>query len=91
MRTQTTLQAALKKFEEEQKLVSTKLEELDNVWLRGGAIMEEREFMVSCQKRYDDLHLQEKELDFKIRFTKWILEEDKKGKENVDERTKETD
>ena len=74
MKTQATLQAALKKFEEELVLVRTKLKELDDVWLRGGAIMQEREFLVECQKRYDDLRLQEKELDFKIRFTKWVLE-----------------
>lgn len=74
MKTQTTLQAAINKFEEELSLVQTKLEELDDVWLRGGAIMQEREFLVECQKRYDQLLEQKKELDFKIRFTKWVLE-----------------
>jgi hypothetical protein len=74
MKTQATLQAAINKFEEELTLVQTKLEELDDVWLRGGAIMQEREFLVECQKRYDQLLEQKKELDFKIRFTKWVLE-----------------
>ena len=75
MKTQTAVQAALNKYEEEIALVRTKLEELDDVWLRGGAIMQEREFLVQCQKRYDELRLQEKEWDFKIRFAKWILED----------------
>jgi hypothetical protein len=74
MKTQTTLQAAINKFEEERSLVQTKLEDLDNVWLQAGAIMDNREFLVECQKRYDQLLEQRKELDFKIRFTKWVLE-----------------
>jgi hypothetical protein len=76
MKTQATLQAALNKYKKE---LATIRERLENVteWLDATEFMRSPDLFVAQVKERDELRAREKDMDFKVRFTEWILEDDK--------------
>ena len=74
MKTTDALKNALDKYQDELALVREKIKELDDVYVRAGAVMDNKDFLVACSKQLDELRKLEYEADFRVRFTKWVLE-----------------
>lgn len=85
MKTQATLQAALNKYKKELATIRDRLENV-TAWLDAAEFMQSPDLFVAQVKERDELRAREKDMDFKIRFTKWVLEDEKpKGQENGQE------
>lgn len=80
MKTQKALTLALNKYTEELGKIRERLD-WTRTWLDAANFMQEPNLFVAQIKEKDDLLNREKEMEFKIRFTKWVLE-DEQPKEN---------
>ena len=80
MKTQKALTLALNKYTEELGKIQERLEWTTS-WLDAANFMEVPELFIAQRKEKDDLLKRESEMEFKIRFVKWVLE-DEKPKEN---------
>lgn len=74
MKTAETLQTALTRYEQELATIRLKIKELDEVWEGAGKVMLNREFFTACVQKEMQLRKQEAEAEFRIKFTKWVLE-----------------
>lgn len=74
MKTAETLQTALTRYEQELATIRLKIKELDEVWENAGKVMLNREFFTACVQKEMQLRKQEAEAEFRIKFTKWVLE-----------------
>ena len=74
MKTAETLQTALTRYEQELATIRLKIKELDEVWEDAGKFMHNREFFTACVQKEMQLRKQEAEAEFRIKFTKWVLE-----------------
>lgn len=80
MKTAETLKLALAKYKTELNKVRERLDWTKS-WLDAANFMQEPSLFVAQVEERKDLQKREQELDFKIRFTEWVLE-DNKPKEN---------
>lgn len=81
MKTQETLKAALKKYEEENNKIDRQLDVVEKIL--GGDLettnaktvsFEDSKRIAAFAIEKQELKEQKKEIDFKIRFAKWVLE-----------------
>ena len=77
MKTEQTLKIARQKYQEELDQVRDLLHDV-RVWARSSDKMNHDQLLIAQTKEREDLQQQEKELDFKVRFVDWVLEDDKK-------------
>lgn len=85
MKTRETLVLALTKYNEELGKIRERLDWTKS-WLDAANFMQSPDLFVAQVKERDELREREKEMDFKIRFAKWVLEDEKpKGQENGQE------
>lgn len=82
MKNKDTLLLAIAKFTDELNKVRERLDWTKS-WLDAANFMQEPSLFVAQVEERKDLQKREQELDFKIRFVKWVLE-DSKQKENDD-------
>ena len=80
MKTAETLNLALAKYKTELNKVRERLDWTKS-WLDAANFMQEPSLFVAQVEERKDLQKREQELDLKIRFTEWVLE-DNKPKEN---------
>lgn len=80
MKNKDTLLLAVAKFTDELNKVRERLDWTKS-WLDAANFMQEPSLFVAQVEERKDLQKREQELDFKIRFVKWVLE-DNKPKEN---------
>lgn len=80
MKTAETLKLALAKYKTELNKVRERLDWTKS-WLDAANFMQEPSLFVAQVEERKDLQKREQQLDFKIRFTEWVLE-DNKPKEN---------
>lgn len=81
MKTQETLKIALKKYEEENDKIDHKLDVIEKI-LDGdfrttnvqNVSFDDSKRLGTFASEKQELKEQKKEIDFKIRFTKWVLE-----------------
>lgn len=74
MKTQATLQAALNKYKKELTTIRERLESV-TMWLDAAEFMQSPDLFVAQVKERDELRAREKDMDFKVCFTEWILED----------------
>lgn len=87
MKTAETLNLALAKYKTELNKVRERLGWTKS-WLDAANFMQEPSLFVAQVEERKDLQKREQELDFKIRFTEWVLEDNKpKGNENGQEKS----
>lgn len=80
MKNKDTLLLAVAKFTDELNKVRERLDWTKS-WLDAANFMQEPSLFIAQVEERKDLQKREQELDFKIRFVKWVLE-DNKPKEN---------
>ena len=80
MKTAETLNLALAKYKTELNKVRERLNWTKS-WLDAANFMQVPDLFIAQVKERDELQKREQEMDFKIRFTEWVLE-DNKPKEN---------
>lgn len=76
MKNKDTLLLAIAKFTDELNKVRERLE-WTKTWLDAANFMQEPSLFVAQVEERKDLQKREQELDFKIRFVKWVLEDSK--------------
>lgn len=76
MKTQETLKLALTKYKKELDQIRERIDWATS-WLDAASFTREPELFVAQVKERDDLRRRETEMDFKIRFVEWILEDEK--------------
>lgn len=77
MKTEQTLRLALAKYKAEQVTIGDRIEACQT-WLDAASFMQVPDLFIAQVKERDELRKRETETDFKIRFTEWVLEDDKK-------------
>lgn len=80
MKTEMSLSLALTKYNEELGKIRERLEWTTS-WLDAANFMQVPDLFIAQVKEREELRKRETEMDFKIRFVKWVLEDDK-PKEN---------
>ena len=80
MKSEDALLLALTKYNEELGKIRERLDWTKS-WLDAANFMQSPDLFVAQVKERDELQKREQEMDFKIRFVKWVLEDDK-PKEN---------
>lgn len=80
MKNKDTLLLAIAKFTDEMNKVRERLDWTKS-WLDAANFMQEPSLFIAQVEERKELQKREQELDFKIRFVKWVLE-DNKPKEN---------
>jgi hypothetical protein len=88
LKNKDTLLLAVAKFTDELNKVRERLDWTKS-WLDAANFMQEPSLFVAQVEERKDLQKREQELDFKIRFVKWVLEDNKpkeneNGKENTE-------
>lgn len=83
MKTQQTLKLALNKYKTELTNIRERIEACQ-IWLDAASFMQSPDLFVAQVKERDELRKRETEIDFKIRFTEWVLEDDKKEEKEDD-------
>lgn len=83
MKSCTSLTLALSKYQEELDKIRERLE-WTKCWLDAANFTQLSDLFIAQVKEREELQKRETEMDFKIRFVKWILEDDK-PKENNNE------
>ena len=76
MKTAQTLKVARTKYQAELDQVRDLIHDV-RVWARSSDKMNCEQLLIAQTKEREDLQQQEKELDFKVRFVDWVLEDDK--------------
>ena len=80
MKNKETLTLALTKYTDELGKIRERLDWTKS-WLGAANFMQVPDLFIAQVKERDELQKREQEMDFKIRFVKWVLE-DNKPKEN---------
>lgn len=75
MKTEQSLNLALNKYEKELVTIRDRIKDV-TVWLDAASFMQHQELFVAQVKERDELRRRETELDFMVRFAKWILEKE---------------
>lgn len=86
MKSQNTLILALNKYEAELGKIRERLD-WAQAWLDAANFMQEQDLFIAQVKERDELRKREQETDFKIRFTKWVLEDEKTKEDTNEQRT----
>lgn len=81
MKTDKALMLALNKYKEELGKIQERLEWTTS-WLDAANFMQSPDLFIAQVKERDELRKRETEMDFKIRFVKWILEDEKTKEES---------
>ena len=80
MKNKETLTLALTKYTDELGKIRERLDWTKS-WLDAANFMQTPDLFIAQVKERDELQKREQEMDFKIRFVKWVLD-DNKPKEN---------
>lgn len=75
MKTEQSLNLALTKYEKELATIRGRIKDV-TVWLDASSFMQHQELFIAQVKERDELRRRETELDFMVRFAKWILEKE---------------
>ena len=86
MKTAQMLNAAIAKYETELKTIRERLD-WTQAWLDAANFMQEPALFVAQVDERKELLKREQEMDFKIRFVKWLLEDEKQKDTTNDTRT----
>lgn len=86
MKTAQMLNAAIAKYETELKTIRERLD-WTQAWLDAANFMQEPALFVAQVDERKELQKREQEMDFKIRFVKWLLEDEKQKDTTNDTRT----
>lgn len=73
MKTEQQLKTALTKYESELATIKERLDWTIS-WLDASNFMQNQELFVAQVKERDELQKREADMDFKIRFVKWVLD-----------------
>ena len=73
MKTELQIKAAVDKYESDLKTIRERLESV-TVWLDAASFMQVPDLFIAQVKERDELRKRETEMDFKVRFAKWVLE-----------------
>lgn len=73
MKTEQQLKTALTKYESELATIKERLDWTIS-WLDAANFVQNQELFVAQVKERDELQKREADMDFKIRFVKWVLE-----------------
>ena len=73
MKTEQQLKTALTKYESELATIKERLDWTTS-WLDAANFMQNQELFVAQVKERDELQKRETDMDFKIRFVKWVLD-----------------
>ena len=73
MKTEQQLKTALTKYESELATIKERLDWTIS-WLDAANFMQNQELFVAQVKERDELQKREADMDFKIRFVKWVLD-----------------
>lgn len=74
MKTEATIKLAKQKYEADLAVIKERLEAI-TVWLDAASFMQNQELFIAQVKERDELRKREAEMDFKVRMTKWVLDE----------------
>lgn len=74
MKTEVTIKLAKQKYEADLAVIKERLEAI-TVWLDAASFMQNQELFIAQVKERDELRKREAEMDFKVRMTKWVLDE----------------
>ena len=81
MKSAETLKLALTKYKTELGKIQERLDWTTS-WLDAANFMQNQELFVAQVKERDELRDRAKEMEFKIRFTQWVLEDEKQKETN---------
>lgn len=84
MKTQQTLNLALSKYKTELATIRDRIDACQT-WLDAASFMQVPDLFIAQVKERDELRKRETEMDFKIRFTEWVLEDDKQKETKNDD------
>lgn len=73
MKTQETIKAAIAKYESELATIRNRMDDCQT-WLDAASFMQVPDLFIAQVKERDELRRRETEMDFKVRFAKWVLE-----------------
>ena len=73
MKTQETIKAAVAKYESELATIRDRIDSCQT-WLDAASFMQVPDLFIAQVKERDELRRRETEMDFKVRFAKWVLE-----------------
>lgn len=76
MKSCTSLAQALSKYQEELGKIQERLE-WTKCWLDAANFTQTSDLFIARVKEREELQRREADMDFKIRFVKWVLEDDK--------------
>lgn len=82
MKNKETLTLALTKYTDELGKIRERLDWTKS-WLDAANFMQAPDLFVAQVKERDELQKREQEMDFKIRFVKWVLEDNKPKAQNI--------
>lgn len=86
MKTPQMLKAAIAKYETELKNIRERLD-WTQTWLDAANFMQEPALFVAQVDERKELQRREQDMDFKIRFVKWLLEDEQPKDTQNDART----
>ena len=72
MKTEETIKAAIATYEKELKTIQDKIDAI-TTWKDASNYIQHADLFIAQRKELDELRSCEKEMDFKIRFAKWVL------------------
>ena len=73
MKTEQQLKTALTKYKSELATIKERLDWTTS-WLDAANFMQNQELFVAQVKERDELQKREADMDFKVRFVKWVLD-----------------
>lgn len=74
MKTAEQIKNVIAKLENDLVEIRKKIDELNDVWIRAGTIMENQEFFVANVKQREELQKQEWQAEYRIRAYRWVLD-----------------
>lgn len=75
MKTPEQIKAAIARYEKDLKAIRSGIEDVE-VWKDASRCMKNEQLFIQQREELQDLRKKEADMDFKIRFAKWVLEED---------------
>lgn len=74
MKTAEQIKNVIAKLENDLVAIRQKITELNDCWIRAGAVMENQEFLVANVDQRKELQKQEWQAEYRIRAYRWVLD-----------------
>lgn len=74
MKTAEQIKNTIAKLENDLVAIRQKITELNDCWIRSGAVMENQEFLVANVDQRKELQKQEWQAEYRIRAYRWVLD-----------------